>query len=79
MKAWISKYALSKGIIETETDEQTPGMTFFSNNMYFDSNSVGIHWHRSKKGALLRAEEMRLKKISSLEKQIKKLEKMKFI
>lgn len=78
MKAWISKYALSKGIIETEIDEQTPGITFFSNNMHFDSNSVGIYWHRSKKGALLRAEEMRQKKIASLKKQIEKLEKMKF-
>ena len=78
MKAWITKNALTKGIIETDIERELLGITFFSNDMYFKTSSMGIDWHTSKKGALLRVEEMRQEKIESLKKQIKKLEDMKF-
>lgn len=78
MKVWVTKYALTRGIIETEIDEQTPGITFFMNGMHFDTNAVGVYWHTTKKGAVLRAEQMRQEKIVSLKKQIEKLEGMKF-
>ncbi len=78
MKVWITKYALTRGIIETEIDKQTSGITFFENGMYFDTNVEGIHWHTTREGATLRVEEMRQKKITSLKNQIKKLEGMKF-
>lgn len=80
MKVWITKYALTKGIIEADG-----GLT--------SSESVSIlnrglplpthwfykgDWHSDKKSAIKKAEEMRQKKIESLKKQIEKLEGMRF-
>ena len=47
-----------------------------SNGMYF--HGEGKDWHRAKESAIKRAEEMRLKKITSVEKQLQKLKDMKF-
>ena len=45
-----------------------------------DTNTAhGKDWHRTPEQALARAEEMRLAKIESLKKSIKKLEGLKFI
>lgn len=38
----------------------------------------GKEWHRTKKSAIKKAEEMRQKKIDSLKKQVEKLERMMF-
>lgn len=38
----------------------------------------GKEWHRTKESAIAKAEEMRKKKIASLQKQIKKLENINF-
>jgi len=38
----------------------------------------GNDWHRTEEAAIKRAEEMRLKKIASVKKQLGKLEKMRF-
>lgn len=78
MKVWITKYALTDGIIETEIVSQDPVWTVFKNNMSIYSKNIGIDFHTSLNGAKLRAEEMRQKKIESLKKQIKKLEEMRF-
>ena len=85
MKVWITKYALSKGIIETDVYEECLG-TDPSGNMisvklngyvsYF--HGKGNDWHTTKESAIQKAEEMRKKKMDSLKKQIEKLEKMKF-
>ncbi len=78
MKVYITKYALTKGIIETEDAEICYNI---SENMirskkygYFHKND----WQATKEGAVLRVEVMRIKKIESLKKQIEKLDKMKF-
>lgn len=78
MKAYITKYALTKGILEKEAEECGNGMiaTREKWNAYF--HGEGKEWHRTKEEAIKRAEEMRKKKICSLEKQIEKLERMKF-
>lgn len=78
MKVWITKYALTKGIIETEIALQEGVWTIFENNIYMYTNERGKHWHTAYKRAKLRAEEMRQKKIASLKKQIEKLEKLNF-
>ena len=66
MKAWITKYALTRGIIETEN----------LNNCY---SGKGYSWmHCNKESAIQKAEEMRQKKIESLKNQIQKLEEMRF-
>lgn len=77
MKAWITKYALTKGILEKEVDDCGDGMVIESNN-HFPTYYHGTDWHKDKKSAIAKAEEMRKKKIASLKKKIEKLEKMKF-
>ena len=78
-KIYIAKYALSAGIKEAEID-----------NRY--NNDEGWIWPKgccmnfelgkqvfyTKEEAIKQAEKMRLKKIESLKKQIKKLENLKF-
>lgn len=78
MKVWITKYALTKGIVETETETQNPVWTVFKNNTMLYTKNIGKDFHTSKEEAKLKAEEMRQKKIASLKKQIEKLEKMRF-
>lgn len=77
MKAWISKYALTKGIYTNIVTEfkYTVGMVIFGEN---DSSFLGDGCHKTKEEAVAKAEEMRLKRIASLKKQIEKLESMKF-
>ena len=78
MKVWITKYALTTGIIETEAEEcgydmiHVPGADV--THSYY--HKEGKEWHRTKEAAITRAQEMRRAKISSLKKQIDKLEKM---
>lgn len=66
MKVWITKYALTRGIIETDN----------LNDCY---SGKGYSWiHYDKEAAIQKSEEMRQKKIASLKKQIEKLEEMRF-
>lgn len=68
MKVWVSKFALTKGIFEIEVkDFKTIG-----------EHNKGKEWHLSKDEAILKAEEMRKKKIDSLYQQIQKLESLNF-
>ncbi len=74
--AYITRYALTQGIFKREVKE------------YYDaSGSITVRdrapyqkgdWHRTEKEAALKAEEMRLARIKSLEKQIQKLENLSF-
>lgn len=77
MKAWITKYALTKGILEKEVRDCGDGMAEESEN-HFPTYYHGTDWHKDKQSAIAKAEEMRKKKIASLKKQIEKLEKMNF-
>jgi hypothetical protein len=76
MKAYVTKYALSKGILEIDGEvfADGKGMKWGS---YFNS-AYGNDWHKTLVEAKQRANEMRLAKIESLKKQIVKLEKMTF-
>lgn len=78
MKVYITKYALTSGIIVTDAEILTDGMirTEEKWNRYF--HGEGRDWHRTFEGAQKRAEEMRVKKIASLKKQLVKYEKMYF-
>ena len=79
MKVWITKYALTKGIIEAEGEvvRDHPNI-FYANEIVNGLFGEGKEWHRTKESAIQKAEEMRQKKIASLKKQIKKLEEMRF-
>lgn len=78
MKVYITKYALSTGIIETDDAEICSNisgdMIRSKKHGYFYRND----WHKNKEDAVLRAEVMRIKKIESLERQLEKLKGLKF-
>ena len=79
MKVYITKYALSTGIIETDDAEICSNI--ISGDMISSKKYGTFHgndWHKKKEDAVLRAEVMRIKKIESLKKQIEKLDKTKF-
>lgn len=74
---FITKYALSRGIEEKEVEDCfniNPTMVSSGGNNYYK----GGEWFITRQYAIADAEKRRLKKISSLQKQIAKLEKMKF-
>jgi hypothetical protein len=79
---WITKYALTEGILECDAEH----CLSVSASMV-KAPSLGIHacfhgegkdWHRTREGAVARAEQMRLAKIANLKKAIKRLESMRF-
>ena len=87
MKVWITKYALTQGIEEIDSNqvkefEMTDAgyLCFRRNGKY--SYTMEIYsqkdWHRTKELAIKKAEEMCQKKIESLKKQIEELEGMRF-
>lgn len=79
MKVWITKYAMTDGIIEAEAEPC--GFDIISaswDNGTRCNNFKGDEWWSRKKNAIEKAEEMRQEKIASLKKQIEKLERMRF-
>lgn len=75
MKAYVTKWALTKGIIEVDNPE------FYENYLvisHIEPLINPVDWFRTKQEAIHRSEEMRVNKIASLRKQIAKLEIMKF-
>ena len=79
MKVWITKYALTQGIFCTEVKpcfDINPKMV--STLDKYAQCYHGGDWHENKSDAVARAEEMRKKKIFSMEKQIKKIQALKF-
>ena len=78
-RAWISKYALTKGVFEIEAEEPEGSPIIYDvNNRYFTVYGEDRGWHRTPGAALGRAEEMRVAKLKSLDKQLKKLRTMTF-
>jgi hypothetical protein len=81
---WITKYALTEGIQETDAEHclaAAPKGTMIncpSLGVFATFHGEGRDWHRTKEGAVAKAEKMRLAKIVNLQKMIKKLEAMKF-
>ena len=81
MKVWITKYALTEGILEV--DGTTP---FHIDVLHYQRErrykqtmgNRGKDWHLDLSLAKAKAEQMRQVKIASLKKQIAKLEKLEF-
>jgi hypothetical protein len=84
MKAWITKYALSKGIIEVDGRIDPSNVNSFivppSAGSLFPMTSYfyGIDWHTSQYDAVIRADDMRKAKIKALTKQLEKLKALRF-
>ena len=78
MKIWNTKYVFTDGILEQEAEvyKTNEGMVLVGKYMYL--HGEGKEWHRSKESAVRRAEEMRDKKIKSLEKQLKRIKALVF-
>ena len=83
MKVWITKYVLTDGIIEAIAFKLTY-RTYIIIPKYLGTRAGIIRlmnildFSVSKKSAIKDAEEMRQNKITSLKKQIEKLERMRF-
>lgn len=77
MIVFITKYALTQGILEIEP-KQTHSVNMIGdvNNQYTYYHKPD--WHLTKEEAIIRAEEMRIKKLQSLDKQIKRISALKF-
>jgi len=76
---WITKYALTSGILEYETSISGIG----DGGMICAENSYQCfhkpYWHDTEVEALAHADQLRLKKIASLKKQIERLEALRFL
>lgn len=78
--AYISKYALTQGIFEKQVEDCfniSPDMVVTIGDAY-PSHYHNGDWHRTREEAVKKADEMRLKKIGSLNGSLKKLENLKF-
>lgn len=78
MKVWITKYALTTGIQVVQGVEFLGGDHIRIPFSHGAKSFFGTDWHNSEDRALERAEEMRTKKIASLERQIQNLKKRTF-
>lgn len=81
MKVWITRYALTSGIFEVEAtlSDRSPSMVTYRRSP--DSLLEFAHgndWHVMRETAVARAEEMKIAKLQSLEKQIRKVSKITF-
>lgn len=77
--AYITKYALTTGIYKTEGTAKDgmfvqPSQGLGTFPCYFH----GKEWHLTKEDAIAHAEEMRIKKLKSIDKQMKKISALKF-
>jgi hypothetical protein len=87
MKVFVTKYALTQGILEVEVEGEPkdgsgmvvsvpPPDARWGMKDYF--HGEGKDWHRDYLAARQRAENMRVAKIASLKKSIAKFEKLNF-
>ena len=78
--AWITKYALTTGIEEIIAEQTGRKGTIIADKSihFYYYYGEGIEWHRTREGAVIRAEEMRAEQIASLQKSIADLEKVSF-
>ena len=80
-KVFITKYALTKGIMECELIKVHGnfGASIFDKNGFNKESFIqNGDWHKDLNSAISAAEEMRIKKLQALDRQIKKLSAKKF-
>ncbi|TVR58957.1 MAG: hypothetical protein EA420_16435 [Candidatus Competibacteraceae bacterium] len=75
MKVYVTKYALTKGILEHDATVGEDGWAYVSEYAMSFSRK---NWAPTMPEALAQAEEKRVQKIASLRKQIAKLERLEF-
>jgi hypothetical protein len=77
MNVFVTKWALSHGIIKMQVTDCGNGMVKGPGPWDF-FHGEGRDWHRTREAACDAAVAMRVKKIVSLQKQIEKLGKLEF-
>ena len=76
---FITKYALTKGIIEIDANKiRTNDQKFFHVAGFFNGFTLGTNIFYSREEAGKVAEQMRDKRIKSVQKQLNELQKMTF-
>lgn len=78
VKRWITRYALTEGILELDGTLSTSGTFRHKPESGFDLYFHGKDVHETRELAIARAEEMRIAKLKSLDKSIVKISKLKF-
>ena len=79
MRVWVSKYALSEGLFEVDGEvTREGGISYTPPNGGLRQYYYGSDWHATKESAIARAEEMRIRKLKSLNKQIENVTALKF-
>ena len=74
---YVTRYALTKGIEYVEVRDTFSPDFVIENAKYPRSFHKG-DWFESKEDAIKKAEEMKIKKLQSLDNQFKKISKLKF-
>ena len=81
MRCFVTKYALTRGILQVEVElclDVDPDGGMVADHSEYHTCYHKPDWHRTRVSAVARAEQMRLAKLASLRKQITKLEAMSF-
>lgn len=79
MKIWITKYALTKGILEKEAEvDDSKRMARVVSGLGWTEYYHRDDWHKTQEAAKAQAEVMRKKKIVSLAGQMAKLQALRF-
>lgn len=83
IKAFVTKYALTAGIQEVDARiciRTSDDMIAYTIDGGFEQTAhvEGRDWHRTREAAVKRAEQMRAAKLTSISKQAKRLEALKF-
>jgi hypothetical protein len=76
MKVYVTKYALTTGIMEVDAELFANGNAVKWGEYFQAAHGEGKDWHRTRESALKRCELMRARKIKTLRESIAKLEKM---
>lgn len=78
MKVYVTKYALTQGILELEGSVDEEHSTMFVVPGAFRRYYHKPFWHETREDAVKHADTLKASKIASIKKQIKKLEELKF-
>lgn len=81
VKFYVTKYALTTGIIEVEGRKCDSDMIEYTpkgSSYRLYAHKEGRDWHRTREAAVQRAETMRRAKLASIEKQVKRLKAINF-
>lgn len=77
-KIYVTKYALTTGIFEVDAKVLDGMASYKRGDSYLMEFAHRDEFHLTREAAVAKAEEIRIKKLKSLNKQIKKISAIKF-